>query len=342
MLSLASSVPAILLAVVLIISGIAKARDLISVRESFITLQLPPWLTRSPAPGLLPWGEIVLAIALVVLGGWPAVVAAVATLALFGAYLVIIIRATHFDPPVTCGCLGKLGLGVVGPVTVIRNVLLVALSAWVLVDAFQGRSVLSRWWAAEPAAWAWLVVAVAAVLLGALMVYAGQDPTTEEATGQVPVVADAGPAHELDYERTPIPYLSVADPAGVPVNVRHLAASRARLLVYANPGCGACTPVLEALPDFRERVGQLGVHVVLPYAEAAENPYLTTKILTEEWFHDRESLFAGTLDLVSPSAVLLGTDGYLAGGPVHGRDDVLEFFDDIVAALTEAPDLSPS
>ena len=40
----------------------------------------------------------------------------------------------------------------------------------------------------------------------------------------------------------------------------------------------------------------------------------------------------------SPSAVLLGVDGYLAGGPVGGWDEVRAFIDDVEDALREVSD----
>ncbi|WP_432557372.1 MauE/DoxX family redox-associated membrane protein [Granulicoccus sp. GXG6511] len=348
MLALASSIPTLLLAVVLIVSGIAKLRDAAAVRESFITLQMPPWLTRSPAPTLLPWAEIVLALALVVLGGPLLVAAAVAACALFVAYLVIIARAARFDHPVECGCLGRLGLGVVGPVTVVRNAVLVAVSGWVLIDAVAGRSVLARWLDADAASWAWLGMVGLGVLVAGLMVYAGQDPEPDTGATAVPAHVPAGatdPAaadgevltDEADYERTPIPHVSLGLPAGDQrVTLRHLAATQARLLVFINPGCGACVPALESLPALRERVGDMiGIHVVFAAETDAENPYVTPAALGDEWFVDEEGIFIITLQLASPGAVLLGADGYLAGGPVVGAQSVIEFFDDIAAALTE-------
>ncbi len=343
---LASTVPALLLAVVLVVSGIAKARDGESVTESFITLQLPPWLARSIAPALLPWGELVLAVALVVLGGWLGSIAAVAAVLLFAAYLWVIARALGFDHPVECGCLGRLGLGVVGPVTVVRNVLLFGLAVWTLIDqVIAGRSVLSRWLEAGGDSWAWLGVVAVSVVAAGLMVYAGKDRTESIAPSAVSAPAaeaydgEAEPT-ELDpedYERTPIPYLPLRRPDGTTLSMRTIAMDRARLIVFINPGCGSCIPVLDALPDFRRQVPQLGIHLLFAYAEAAENPYVTPEMLGDEWFLDEDGVISVTMQLASPSAVLLGTDGYLAGGPVVGRDDVLEFFDDITAALADAP-----
>lgn len=341
---LASTVPALLLAVVLVVSGIAKARDAESVTESFITLQLPPWMARSIAPTLLPWAELALAVALIVLGGWLGGIAAAAAVVLFAAYLWVIARALGFDHPVECGCLGRLGLGVVGPVTVVRNILLLTIAVWALIDQLAaGRSVVSRWLEAGADGWAWLGVVAISVLTAGLMVYAGQDRDRSVADPAVPAEAyavESGDNVDVDpedYERTPIPYLPLRRPDGSVVPMRMLAMDRARLLIMINPGCGSCVPVLDALPDFRRRVPQIGVHLMFFYPDAAENPYVTPEMLGDEWFVDEDSVVSMTMQLASPSAFLLGTDGYLAGGPVVGRDDVLEFFEDIAAALADAP-----
>jgi hypothetical protein len=45
--------------------------------------------------------------------------------------------------------------------------------------------------------------------------------------------------------------------------------------------------------------------------------------------HDTEGLLYETFDLRTPSAVLLGADGLLAGGPIIGNIAVPEFVDDI-------------
>lgn len=369
MLGLASSIPALLLSLVLVISGVAKLCDGASVRESFVTLQLPPRLSRGPAPALLPWGELVLAGFLLVAWGPLAVVTAIAAVVLFVAYLVIIVRAVRFDHPVECGCLGRLGLGVVGPPTVVRNLVLVLLAGWTVADAVAGRSVLARWLQAEPAGWAWLGVTTAALLVAGLMVYAGRGESMGDAgaaggiTGSAgaPDVIGAG-AHAVghragipdtgthdagihdaaddpaDYERTRIPHLPLTTPDGSTVTLRRLAHTRARLLVYINPGCGACLPALAAVPGIRRSAPQLGTHLVFARAEDANNAYVTAEALGAEWFIDPDGIFALSMEMFSPSAVLLGADGYLAGGPVVGVASVQNFFDDIAAALSGAPE----
>lgn len=54
----------------LVVSAIAKLRSPRSARDAFTSLRLPRALAQSPAPVLLPSGELLLAVALLVLPGW--------------------------------------------------------------------------------------------------------------------------------------------------------------------------------------------------------------------------------------------------------------------------------
>ena len=56
------------------------------------------------------------------------------------------------------------------------------------------------------------------------------------------------------------------------------------------------------------------------------------------WF-DVEQGATETFAKGRPSAVLLGADGALAGGPVAGANAVVTFVEEIVAELSAAPDL---
>ena len=100
--------PPLLLAVLLCVSGGAKLRHPEETRSAFAQLQLPRALTDSPAPQVLPWAEIVLAVALVVTPAPFALGVAVATLGRLIAYLAVIeecviaaggLRATFDDVP---------------------------------------------------------------------------------------------------------------------------------------------------------------------------------------------------------------------------------------------------
>ncbi|HMT33127.1 MAG TPA: MauE/DoxX family redox-associated membrane protein [Dermatophilaceae bacterium] len=320
------SVPALLLALVLAVSGVAKVRDPQSTRESFYTLRLPLRLTRSAAPWLLPWGEIALAGALLLTSGWVQALMAIATVVLFAAYLVVIVRASRFPEKVECGCLGKLGLGTVGPVTIVRNALLLALAVATVVDALRHGSVIGRLLATDTAGWGWLLAIAVTVLLTGLMTYAsggsrGQDSTEPD-------------ADELaDYERRPTPSLWLTDIDGDRHNLLSLSMQQALFVVYANMGCGACMTVIDALPGFKAANPELAVHVLVQVYDEAARSRLPADVPV---FVDPDLIFVQFFQLNSPGAVLFGADGMLAGGPTYGSGPVLSLMTDISEALAEA------
>lgn len=316
------SVPALLLALVLVVSGAAKVRDPRSTRESFYTLGLPLRLTRSAAPRVLPWVELALALALVVTSGVLQNVVAIGTVALFAGYLMVIVRASRFPEKVECGCLGKLGLGTVGPVTVVRNVLLLGLAVAALSDALQHGSVLARLLGADAVEWGWLLALAVTVLVAGLMTYAAGSPA-------------AGPSADedlADYERRPTPTLFLTDSHGDRHNLLDLSLQQARFVVYANMGCGACMTVIDALPAFQAENPELAVHVLVQRYDDAARARLDPSLGV---FVDPELIFTQFFQLSSPGAVLFGADGMLAGGPSNGSNAVQELMADITTALTE-------
>ena len=71
--------PLVLCAAVLLVSGVAKLREPQATRDAFVALRLPRRLADSPAPALLPWGELALGVLLLVGVGWVLLLATVAT-----------------------------------------------------------------------------------------------------------------------------------------------------------------------------------------------------------------------------------------------------------------------
>jgi hypothetical protein len=91
------------------------------------------------------------------------------------------------------------------------------------------------------------------------------------------------------------------------------------------------------LPDYVSRLGPVEVSTV--FTEPLDSlPETMLANGIPAWF-DIESGATGTFANGRPSAVLLGADGSLAGGPVLGASDVAMFVDDIVAELDAAPEL---
>ena len=225
----------------------------------------------------------------------------------------------------TCSCFGSIGRHDVDRTTLARNVLLTALAAVVLWFAADGGSVPSAVGALGGGDWAALAATLAAAAVAVLVL------------GGRATDASSAPADEdlLDYERQAIPYGALTLHDGTSTTLAELAAAQARLLVVLNPGCGPCVRTAEKLDDWAARLAPaVGVVAIYPDEASARaaGEHAPDLSAWEPELNVRRVFSVGT-----PAAVLLGADGYLAGGPVAGEDDVAEFVEDVFSALTEQP-----
>jgi thiol-disulfide isomerase/thioredoxin len=319
----AALVVALTLAAVLLVSGVAKLRDPRATRDAFAALRVPAVVPSDVAAPALPWLETVLAVLLLVAPAKGLVLVAALVLLLMLAYTALIGRALGFDEPVTCSCFGSLGRHDVDRTTLARNVLLTALSAVVLWFAVDGGSVPSALGALDGGGWAALAASLAAAAV-AVLVLGGPASST-------PPVSDV----LLDYERQAIPYGALTVRDGTSTSLAQLAAAQARLLVVLNPGCGPCVRTAEQLDDWAARLAPaVGVLAIYPDEASARAAAEHAPDLAA-W--EPELNVRRVFSVAAPAAILLGADGYLAGGPVAGEDDVAAFVEDVFGVLTEQP-----
>ena len=333
----------VLLALVLLVSGIAKLRAGAADEDAFVSLRLPAWLRAVHAPAVLPWAEIALAVALLVTGGvWQLVVAA-AALVLFVLYAAIIARALGFAEPVTCSCFGKLGLGAVDRFTLGRNLVLVAVAVAAVLDAVRHGSVLGRLRDAGGTGWGWVLALLVAAALGALVAHRS---TAEQVAPAPPSTAD-----DEGYLRRPLPFgiltrtpppetgaTAPLDPDDI-VHLRDLVSLRGDglhpvLLVFLSLGCGPCLRVMDDLPAWA-RDNSYVTTIAVPAFVSADFP---TPDLGEHvrWLHDPDRTVAAAFGAGYPTAVLVGADGVTAGGPVSGGEEVLAFLQDVHDELVDS------
>ncbi len=152
-----------ILAVVLVVSAVGKLRSPAASAQAFTALKVPAPFDSPVVVTAMPWVEIVLGVALVSLGGWIGLVISIAVLALFSAYLGLVVRARGFETDVDCACFGSLGPGRITSLTMWRNVWLVALAVGAVVVAASGDALLSRV-ISGTTPWQWLLAAAAAAL----------------------------------------------------------------------------------------------------------------------------------------------------------------------------------
>lgn len=321
----AALVVVLTLAAVLVTSGVAKLRDRRATRDAFDALRVPAVVPADLAAAALPWIEIALAVLLLVAPATGLVPVAALVLLLMLAYTTLIGRALGFDEPVTCSCFGSIGRHDVDRTTLARNLLLTTLAAMVLWFAADGGSVPSALGALDGDGWATLAATVAAAAV-AVLVLGG--PATD--TSSAPADEDL-----LDYERQAIPYGALTLHDGTSTSLAQISAAQARLLVVLNPGCGPCVRTAEKLDDWAARLGPaVGVVAIYPDEASAQAAGEHAPDLSA-W--EPELNVRRVFSMGAPAAVLLGADGYLAGGPVAGEDDVAAFAEDVFSALTEQP-----
>lgn len=337
----------ILLSLTLLTSGLAKLGAREGTADAMTSLRLPLRPFHQSVATVLPIAEVVLALVLWVPSAPLQVLVAVMIAALMLTYLVIIARALTWDEVVECSCFGTLASPTVSRATLARNILLSALSLLGVVAAASG--LMARALVHQPLALIGIGAAlVIAILLAALTIGgAATAPTVPPASG----TADAGSderadftevesmeAEELlDYERATIPAGVLQQPDGSLITLRQLAGRQAALLLFLSEGCGPCERVLDRVPQWIEDLSPyLQVKVVLsrPLDQLRER---TTGRVGEHALHDLQFSARDALGgRGAPSAVLLGADGLLAGGPVRGGSGIIEFVEEIWEQLREA------
>lgn len=300
-------VPLVLCAAVLLVSGVAKLREPQATRDAFLALRLPRALADSPAPALLPWGELALGVLLLVGTGWLLLLATAATLLLFVGYLLVIARALGFDEKVSCNCFGKLGEQGVTRRTLVRNAVLVATGVLAVAAAVLHVSVPATLLDAPGTSLGWLVMAA---LTGALaLLVLGHGPATASATTSL-------------REGSRLPWVTFLDVAtGAPLRVPETPDEKT-VLLFVSLGCGSCVRVLEDLDDLRAAHPGATIRPVLSDTWAGDPATWEPAAARTDALLDPHGNISQFLVEWTPTAVLVDAQGVLLADPAVGEADV--------------------
>lgn len=327
-----SVVPVLLVAAVLIASGIAKLRhpdDLTGWAE----LGVPAILRRKSLLQFHPWGEIALGAALVVLGGVLGELAAIVALALMLGYLIFVARIVRAGADASCACFGRRKRITVA--TVVRNAWYVLLSAAAVATAWANPLWGGPFAASGASDWAWLLgLAAAGVTVAVTMwpVPTDEPEPAEALSAGMSMATASDDDSELDYVRTRTPSVPITRADGELLDLRQLSmTAQPMMALHVRPGCGSCVIVHDRLDDIRAMLPEISVRLLLTempdeskWTEGAEPQSL----------HDPNNYVRNSIDeWGTPTAVLFGLDGQLAGGPVNGADAIFAFIDDIYESL---------
>jgi peroxiredoxin len=318
----------LLLAFVFAVAAVAKLVGPAGTRAAIEAFGVP---ARLAAPGalLLPITELAIAVALIpaATGRWGAL-AAVALLAIFSLAIARTLRAGSTPD---CNCFGGLTQTEVGRGTLVRNLLLAGIAAFV---ALSGQSVSALRWITVPAAQDRLGIALMIACLAALGWFCWQ---LLRQNGRLLLRLDAevpgaGPRSASAPALPPLepgaaaPAFSGHDLHGEPVSLESLlAAGLPVALFFTDPGCGACEAALEDVARAqRERSDKLTLAVISSGSidrikeKAAE--FGLDRVVPQ----DDEALFDAYRVNGVPGVVQIDPSGALSHPAALGADAVIE------------------
>lgn len=319
-----------ILVVTLTASGIAKAKDPSSTVEGILNLGLDSVAPLKLTPAVLPWAELVLAAGLLLAPGPLFPVFAIASCALMVFYLVVIARALATGRTEGCNCFGKKSAAPVSRYTLIRNIALTVAGILTVVASFVGgKALVYELVGLNGSGWLW---AVGAGLIALTLWAIQRGESLAEPAPDIPEVVLPSAADESeDYVRVPIPYASIYTTDGRVTTLRDMSRVQARVLFFASPTCGSCTPILKTIPRWQKLLPQLGLHPVFSSEEKIHQAHKLEKLDEGvEALVDPKHAAMHNFGRGTPMAVILGSDGMLAGGPVAGTSDVKQLMDDLL------------
>ena len=305
--------PVLTCAVVLLVSGVAKLRDPASVDTAFISLGVPRMLDTVAVRRLAPWLEVALGTWLLLATGAALVVVGVLVLALFVVYLVLVSAAVRRPEPVDCGCFGALGDDHVTRATVWRNAALALAALLSVLAGLLGHGVIGM--LTQAWAWAWVAMTLLTVAIAVLVTHRSRESTAT-------LVDENG-----DYVRQDTPVVGLLDEQGTLFPLYERTPRAAHLLVFLSPACGSCQRIAPRVPGWAAELAPVVVKAVV-VAEPAVVEVILPDLAGHAWY-DPYSIARNAFGLVTPGAVLVGTDGKLAGGPARGEQDVADLIDEL-------------
>ncbi|MFB7843216.1 MauE/DoxX family redox-associated membrane protein [Microbacterium sp. NPDC056052] len=313
---------------VLAVSGIAKLRAPDDA-AGWTELGIPAVLRQAWLIRLHPIAELVLAAALLLFGGWLGIVSAAIAVLLFAAYLVLVWRARRQTPDASCACFGE-RRRITGR-TLLRNGWLTLLAV-VSVATIGTLPLFGGVLALAAAFWPW-ILALAAVAVTFILVQESR-PAESDRGEQVRAeeAMSAGTDELEDYLRARTPAVPVQLADGTTVTLRDLSRQAPILMLAVSETCGTCTPVIESIDAYRALLPEVSVRFLLQSAPEASR---LTSIEEPQTLHDVHRYVGPSIadQWFTPTAVLLGADGMLAGGPVVGVTAIGDFVDDIYESL---------
>jgi len=341
----------LLLAAVFAVAALAKLGDRRGARQALVDFGVPMALAPALAV-LLPPSELAIAVALVVVPwAWYGAVGALALLGLFTAAIVVsLARGRRPD----CHCFGQVSSGPIGWGTLVRNIILVSLAAFVVWAGRVNAGPSAVGWLGAMSIWdrilllgggalLVLVVAEAWVLLK-LFTRHGQlllrlEKVEEALAGRGGAVA---PAAQQPTAVLPVgalaPGFTLSGVHGETLTLDALrAGGRPVLLLFSDPGCGPCLALMPEVGRWQREHASKLTFAVLSRGAAEQNrakygEHGATQVLLQKDHEVAEAYrVSGT-----PSAVLVRPDGTIGSAAAAGADAIRQLVAQVVGAPAAA------
>lgn len=315
----------LLLAGVLAVAGAAKLADRVGTRRAVSDFGISGKLA-APLSILLPTAELIVAAALI--PRFTARIAAVAAIVLLLTFLAAIVLNLAQGRKPDCRCFGRLRAAPIGASTVVLNLGLVAIAAWLVWHWDPGAGLLS--WLAGRSALEGIVLIVGVAVLAVLALLTWQAGRTlrrqeqriaalelrlEKIAGKsvggegeegLPV-GSVAPAFALDALRGGVVTLDQLVAAGKPV-----------VLIFTELNCGPCEALLPDVARWQRDHAEAMTIAVVSEGTAAANQSKSANYGLDRVLLQQELEIADVYECAgAPGAVLVRTDGTI-GSPVAG------------------------
>jgi hypothetical protein len=316
----------LLLGVFLLVSGGTKVGRVDRTQATIRALGIPLIADSRAAAATAPWIELVLGAGLLLLPGAGFAIAAWGATALMLFFTIVVGSVLWRGDEVPCGCLGSLDAEPIGIATLVRNLLLLVSAVAVALGGSVAGGLIPAIAGFRGDDLTWLVALAAVAVLSSWLWARGRP---RPSTASEP---STGAATRIPTPPYPIPDVELVDADGVSRSLASLSASRACLLLFVKPNCVFCAAVVSRVPEWRRLLGEtidiVAATSASPAALAAAYPVLSEHALFgSKAARDAFGVFG------SPAAILLGTDGTVAAGPVHGEAPIAALIGGIAQAI---------
>ncbi|MHB8599049.1 MAG: MauE/DoxX family redox-associated membrane protein [Ktedonobacteraceae bacterium] len=338
----------LLLAVVFLVSGLAKIVDLRGSQKAVKGFGVPSFLA-TPLGTILPFAELAVAIALVPTAS--ALYGAIGAAFLLVVFIVGISANLSVGRQPDCHCFGQLHSEPIGASTLIRNVILAVVAGFVIWQgaAYSNVGVSAVNWITTLTAFQAVAVVVGVILVALVAVETWLLLQTMTQQGRLLVRlelleengvggsnGESNPGIGLP-EDSPAPEFELPDLDGNMVSLTSILAQtgdtkKAAFLVFTSPTCGPCQAMMPNYVEWQEKYADKLTLVMITQGTVEENRakvagYGVTHLLLQQDKEVADSFkVRGT-----PSGVAISYDGGTYGKLAEGEDNIKALLQEFTA-----------